>query len=638
MATIGYWAGTAGFALGLSLAGVYTADVASADTSSADKPGTDRASVSAGPARNTPTARSRPTPARGAGSAVAASGSSIRPAASVAAPVTRRSDLPPAPSADMAVATPARGTATPARSATPVPASSSVSAPVAAPIPATAANPAAEAANPAAAPTAPSITIHNASTTQPIWVYNLTDTGNYSIPVTPWKPEPAPADWVGPVQIAAGSSAPVTLALFNAPAGSPGNRIYIVEGSEFTLPISPTSGVDPFYPPGSPGNDSFQNYSFLEYSLYPADGGNQYTIDVSYIDEWSLPIQTKFTLNGADWTGAVNGKTYGFNDFDTVVSQLAAAGAGYDDLVWSGATPWGPQPPATVSRIIGPDKVWTAQSGEPAGNFNMNNTGWVPASYQEFVQYGSYVNPNTKQTVYPYAFSGTGVSCPPASCTATPLTPTNFDFWKTHVTAPGSTPYPIALRTAAILDGFTTDNANGVYGFFTYPNDEVAGQFTNIPTTVSLDVYVGGASDGLSDSVIPGGVWNYTSSAARTGTRLRLLLNRPRQSGTDGTDTFIVNYAFKNAWSAPALDVNGPGRDIAVIDRAALGATSTTIDVVDRAWFLCGALSNVDSQFVYEKSTGTLYYDRNPQLPGYTAVLAKFRGGVTDPAGTLFVL
>lgn len=60
---------------------------------------------------------------------------------------------------------------------------------------------------------------------------------------------------------------------------------------------------------------------------------------MSYIDEWSLPIQTKFTLNGADWTGAVDGKLYGFNDFDTVVSQLNAAGAPYGDLVWSGATP-----------------------------------------------------------------------------------------------------------------------------------------------------------------------------------------------------------------------------------------------------------------------------------------------------------
>jgi len=430
----------------------------------------------------------------------------------------------------------------------------------------------------------------------------------------------------------------VTLAVYNAAAGSPGNRIYVVEGTPFTLPITATSGVDPFYPPGSPGGDAFGNYSFMEYSLYPANGGYEYTIDVSYIDEWSLPIQTKFTLNGANWNGAVSGKKYGFNDFDTVVSQLTAAGGPYPNLVWSGATPWAPQPPATVSRIIGPDKVWTAQSGEPPTNVNMDNTGWVPASYQDFVKYGSYPDPTTKQQVYPYSFNGFGVSCPTASCTVKPTTKTNFNFWKDQVNAPGSTPYPIALRTAAILDGFTTANANGVYGFFTYPNDETAGQFTNIPTAVSLDVYVNGSSDGLSDSVTPGGEWYYTSSAARKGLRRLVPHSRPALSATDATDTYIVNYPFRWGHNAPSVDVNGLGGDIAVIDRLDLGAKSTAIDFVDRAWFLCGGLSNVSSQFVYERSTGTLYFDRFPNLPGYTAILAKFTGGVDDPANTLFVL
>lgn len=600
VAGIGFWAGVTGLALGLSLAGVCTAEVASADSSRTDSPKTDPAGVSAGPARNPVKTRNGPAHARGSNSG-------------------------PAPSARLA-SLPARGTVAPASVARAECCSGAVSTPT------------------VSTPTVPSITIHNSSKTTPIWVYNLTDTGNYSIPATPWQTEPQPPapplppDWVGPVQIAAGSSAPVTLAVYDAPAGSPGNRIYLVEDPEFTLPVTPTSGVDPYYPPGSPGDDAFRNYSFLEYSLYPADGGYQYTIDVSYIDEWSLPIQTKFTLNGADWNGAVNGKTYGFNDFDTVGSQLNAAGAPYGDLVWSGATPWAPQPPATVRRIIGPDKVWTAQSSEPAANFDMNNTGWVPASYQSFVQYGSHVDPKTTQTVHPYAFSGTGVSCPPASCTATPSTQTNFDFWKYQVSAPGSTPYPVALRTAAILDGFTTADANGVYGFFTYPNDEAAGQFTNIPTAVSLDVYVDGSSDGVSDSAIPGGEWYYTGSAAWNGRPRAVLQTRPRLSATDATDTFIANYPFKIARNAPLVDVNGPGGDIAVIDRLALGATSTTVDFVDRTRFLCGALSNVSSQFVYERSTGTLYYDKNPKLPGYTAVLAKFRGGVNDPAGTLFVL
>lgn len=651
MTRIGLWAGAAGFAFGLSLVGVCTADIASADGGRA---GPDKAdSASAGPARNTGQTRSRPTVSRAPGratsavsaaSAVRPNGLPTKPAGVAAAPVQpvrpsaaeQSADVPTGPvtaAQEPAVPPVRRAARLPARGAAAIPAVASAARP------ASGTSPSGPAATGETASVAPSITIHNSSTTESIWVYNLTNTGNYSIPATPW-PAGAnpPADWVGPVEIKPGLSAPVTLAVFNAAAGSPGNRIYVVEGTPFTLPITETSGVDPFYPPGSPAGDAFLNYSFMEYSLYPANGGYEYTIDVSYIDEWSLPIQTKFTLNGASWNGAVSGKTYGFNDFDTVVSQLTAAGGPYSNLVWSGETPWAPQPPATVKRIIGPDKVWTAQSGEPPTNFNMDHTGWVPASYQEFVKYGSYVDPATKQKVYPYSFSGTGVSCPTASCTVTPTTQTNFDFWRYQVSSPGSTPYPIALRTAAILDGFTTANANGVYGFFTYPNDEAAGQFTNIPTAVSLDIYVNGSSDGVSDSVIPGGEWYYTSSAAKKKPQLLLSGGRPTLGATDATDTYIVDHLFRLGWRAPSLDVNGVGGDIAVIDRAALGARSTAIDFVDRAWFLCGGLSNVSSQFVYERATGTLYYDRFPNLPGYTAVLAKFAGGVNDPADTLFVL
>ena len=367
---------------------------------------------------------------------------------------------------------------------------------------------------------------------------------------------------------------------------------------------------------------SEQDYSFVEYNLYPATtgGGNWYTIDTSYIDEWSLPVQMKFTVNGAAWTGAVDGKTYGFNDFDTVVSQLTAAGGPFSDLVSSGASPWDPQPPATVSRIIGPDKVWAQQFNEPASNINMNVTGWVPASYSDFVQYGSYLNAN-QQTVYPYAFNGTQLSG---------SSQTNFDFWRYSVSGPASTPYAIALRTAAIQDGFPAD-ANGVYGFFTYPNDEAAGQFTNIPTAVSLDLYVWGSGDGDSGSVIPGGTWSYSSSVAPTDC---VKTPRPTLTGTAATDTFIMNHTFTNR-TAPLVLATGADGDIVGIDAVALGATSTSVDIVDRACFL---FSVTQSQFVYETSTGNLYYDRNPLLPGYTGVLANLSQSSLDPAGSLFVL
>ncbi|MDQ1320505.1 MAG: hypothetical protein QG655_1748 [Actinomycetota bacterium] len=622
MVNIGVCVGAAGFTLGLSLAGLCVAGAASADSTTTDSARTDAAAVSsAGPRADSPKATKRG--ARG-GAVVKPSATTVKPAATARA--TQRTAAAVAGSvADGAELAAERAAEQ-----------------VAGPAPAADVSPQAEPVI-AAVGNAPSITIHNQAKTESIWVYNLTNTGNYSIPDTPWQAEPPapapplPPDWVGPVEITAGSSAPITLAVFNAPAGSPGNRIYIVEGSAFGLPITSAGGLDPFYPPGFPTGDTFQNYSFLEYSLYPVDGGYEYTIDVSYIDEWSLPLQTKFTLNGADWSGAKTGKLYGFNDFDTVVSQLKAAGGPYGDLVWSGATPWDPQPPSTVKRIIGPDKVWTAQSLEPTSNFTMNVTGWVPASYSNFVQYGSYTDTNS-QTVYPYAYNGTELTKPPtAPNPQDPNAQSNFDFWKDQVSAPGSTPYPIALRTAAIYDGFTTQDAGGVYGFFTYPNDEAAGQFTNIPTAVSLDIYVSPSSDGLSASLIPGGVWNYTSSAKQTGPWREVRKTRPVLSGSIATDTFINDSGFANARVAPLIDLTGPGGDIAVIDRFPLGATSTAIDFVDRAWFLGWGLGNITSQFVYERSTGVLYYDRDPQWPGYTSVLGIF-SGVTDPESALFVL
>lgn len=458
----------------------------------------------------------------------------------------------------------------------------------------------------------PSVMVHNSSD-HTIWVYNLTNSGDYSIA----------ADFV-PLRIDIGASAPVSLAVGTGAVGTPENRIYIVEGDAgFTLPVASPGGVDAFNPTAASAGNSFLNYNFLEYFLYPADGGYEYTIDTSYIDEWSLPIQYKFALNGADWSGAVDGKTYGFKDFDTVVSQLTAAGGPYKDLVWNGQSPWGPQPPATVSRIIGPDKVWAQQENQLASNVNMSEAGWVPASYQEFVQYGSYVV--NAETVYPYAQNGTQYS-----------SEGNFTFWKIAVDAPSSTPYPTALRTAAILDGFPAEQ--GVYGFFTYPNDETAGQFTNIPNSVSLDIYVHGSSDGSSDSVIEGGQWIYSGSSLRPGTELRKH-HRDLMIGSSATDTFILDSVFTTRRAAPLVGAEGEQRDIVVIDRAALaGATSFEVDTVHCAWFLGSGFANYNSQFVYERSTGYLYYDEDPRRFGYTGVLAKLPRDSIDLAEAVFVL
>lgn len=466
---------------------------------------------------------------------------------------------------------------------------------------------------------APSITVHNNSDKK-IWVYNLPTSGVYSIA----------ADFV-PVAIEKSSSAAVTLAVGTGAPGTPENRIYIVEGDAgFTLPVDSASGVDAFNPTAVTAGNSFLNYNFLEYFLYPANGGYEYTIDTSYIDEWSLPVQYKFTIpHGAEWTGAKSGATYGFNDFDTVVSQLTAAKGPYQDLVWSGGTPWAPQPPPTIKRIIGPDKVWTAQSQQPPANIHMNKSGWVPTSYQDFVQYGPITSedPEAGSTVYPYAYTGHEYSS----------SKTNFDFWRYEVAAPGGTPYPIALRTAAHLDGYPA--VNGVWGFFTYPNDETAGQFTNIPNTVSLDIYVHGSSDGVSDSVIEGGTWLYSSAPAQSDTGLLGSHHRDRLVGSDATDTFILDSLFKSRHQTPLVMAEGQENDIIAIDKTALpGATSVAVDIVDSFWFLGGGHANYDSQFIYDRASGYLYYDQDPDRFGYTGVLADLSLSKIDPASAVFVL
>ena len=469
----------------------------------------------------------------------------------------------------------------------------------------------------------PSVTIHNNSD-KTVWVYNLTNSGNYSITDPP----------VVPVSIAKNSSAPVTLAVGTGAAGSPKNRIYIVEadanGNGFTLPVASSGGVDPFNPTAVTEGNSFLNYSFVEYFLYQANGGYEYTIDTSYIDEWSLPIQSKFTIpDGVEWSGAESGHTYGFNDFDTVVSQLTAAGAHmanggpYKDLVWSGSTPWTPQPPSTVSRIIGPDKVWAQQSTQPASNINMNQAGWVPTSYQDFVQYGA--TPPSAPTMYPYAYNGNVYSA----------TQDNFDFWRFEVAAPAGTPYPIALRSAAKLNGFA--GVDGVWGFFTYPNDEAAGQFTNIPNTVSMDIYVHGSADGVNDSVIEGGKWLYSSTPTRSHADL-LKPGRNMLVGTDSTDTFILDYLYKSRRATPLVIAQTQEHDIIAIDKTSLaGAISNNVEIVDCFW-PGGIFANYDSQFIYDRSSGLLYYDEHPDWFGYTGILANLSLSQIDPAHAVFVL
>ena len=248
MVNINVCVGAAGFALGLSLAGLGAAGVASADSPKTDAARADSTAASAGPARQASKGAKRMAARDGTAPARPSAAVTRRPASAIAlpSPSNGTSNPPAVPIGQVAVTAPA----------VPLPAD---------PVPTDQPIGTSDLAALSAANT-PAITIHNSSKTDSIWVYNLTKTANYSIPATPWEtePPPLPPDWVGPVEIKPGLSAPVTLAVYNAPPKSPGNRIYIVEGSEFTLPITSTGGIDPFDPTGSPAGDTFENYSFLE--------------------------------------------------------------------------------------------------------------------------------------------------------------------------------------------------------------------------------------------------------------------------------------------------------------------------------------------------------------------------------------
>ena len=112
--------------------------------------------------------------------------------------------------------------------------------------------------------------------------------------------------------------------------------------------------------------------------------------------------------------------------------------------------------------------------------------------------------------------------------------------------------------------------------------------------------------------------------------------DRATLTGTDATDTFILNYLYKKPYQAPLIQASSGDHDIVVIDPNAIGAISTSIDFVDVANFKGN--HNFTSQFVYERSTGNLYYIQNPSARRYTAVLANFAQSEILPEHTIYVL
>ena len=122
-------------------------------------------------------------------------------------------------------------------------------------------------------------------------------------------------------------------------------------------------------------------------------------------------------------------------------------------------TRWG-QYPDNIYRVIGPNTVWAAET-----NDQYKIGPWEPDSYLPFV-----------------------TRLPQAGNQLFDSHNTNFSGWKnleaTDIPSPSDTGYVKALHNAA------TPDKHGKYGFFCYPKDNAAGEFTWVPTSVKCKVTV----------------------------------------------------------------------------------------------------------------------------------------------------
>jgi hypothetical protein len=219
-----------------------------------------------------------------------------------------------------------------------------------------------------------------------------------------------------------------------------GRRIYfsdelLSQSLEGTNPVSPDA-----YTPWCDGGIMF---SFAEYLYDPTN--SRYTFDLSYIDTFSYPITTSFS--GGIENGYVDGFEYGFTSLSAVKTALINSKTWpWSDLIWPSAAPTNAENyawPTGISRVIGPNKVWTSDS------FTLSK--YAPDSYASFVAKLPYNGEQLFQSSQ------------------------NFTEWKDSTTLPGNTGYTEALRSAA------TPDKNDKYGFFTYPKDNAQGEFTWLP-------------------------------------------------------------------------------------------------------------------------------------------------------------
>jgi hypothetical protein len=200
--------------------------------------------------------------------------------------------------------------------------------------------------------------------------------------------------------------------------------------------------------------DATVMYSFLEY--YYEQDASRYTVDLSYIDEYSYPVTVSFTDVPDTFTGCEPGFTYGFSSLAAVREALKKqTDYHWDALIWPATvhTVWDSDKyPANMYRIIGPNRVWPA-----VGN-------WVPDSYGAFTA----TLPMNGMQLFG--------------------SDTNWNGWQQRVKAdnpsPSDTGYVKALHQAAKAD------KNGKYGFFCYPRDNADGEFTRVPEGTACTITI----------------------------------------------------------------------------------------------------------------------------------------------------
>ncbi len=245
-------------------------------------------------------------------------------------------------------------------------------------------------------------------------------------------------------------------------------RVYI---SDKELNNSLNKSKTPTMPdPFNYSADATAQYSFFEYNYDdPANttSSKSYTIDLSYIDEYSYPLTMKFS-NVGTYKGCVKDHEYGIKSISSVKKALTLE----TDYLWSALIwpnmvkcPWNSRDyPIGMVRVIGPNKVWT----QNPGSIIIGN--WVPDSYLPFIQ----SLPKTGTQLF-------------GTKTAQTTNWHGWEKWKyTNTPSPSNTGYVEALHSAATPDSNTPQK----YGFFCYPRDNTDGEFTYVPDTVDCTVTV----------------------------------------------------------------------------------------------------------------------------------------------------